>query len=236
MTLASCRAAPSASQSGPMDGWTFIATVGGLDSITLTHLHSLLKSHGIDSISEGSVVYGVAVPTDRQEDAIRVIKADLREREYDITLHAGGKETEYSIPKSRWRAATPNAHYTDVITRPDCAPSTDLGALLRSAEVVNDTLAFPYVIRIKSLERQYRSEDQTLHTGHQFEVEFAVSADKEIGGKRIYFQVWDHGKQIESLGSNEWWHGPPTEIARNKQKYDKRKTEESPNQSMEGTK
>ena len=218
-----------------MDGWTFIATVGGLDGITLTHLHSLLKGHGIDSISEGSVVYGVAVPTGKEEDAIRLIKTDLRAREYDITLHAGGKETKYSIPVSRWRMTEPNVLYTALITRPDCAPSTDLGTLLRRAEVVNDTLAFPYVVRIKSLERQYLSEDQTLQTGHQFEIEFAVRSDTEIGGKRIYFQVWDHGKQVECLGSNEWGHGSPTEIERSKQQYDKRKTEDAPNKVPEDT-
>ncbi len=218
-----------------MEGWSFIASVGGLDGITHTHLYSLLKAHGIDCAIEGSVIYGVAVPTDKQTEAIRIIKDDLRERRYDITLHTGGKDLKYSIPERNWRATEPKVLYTDLITRPDCAATTDLGALLRTADVANDALDFPYVVRIKSLERQYLDADHTLQTGHQFDIEFAVKQDEEIGGKRIYFQVWNHGKQIESLGSNEWWHGSPGEIAANKRKYDKRKSEEAPNQVPEDT-
>ena len=82
------------SHSGPtMDDWTFIATVGGVDGITHTHLEQLLNGHHIESLIEGSIVYGVSVPTDKKAEAIKLIKDDLRERRYDITLYEDGKKT-----------------------------------------------------------------------------------------------------------------------------------------------
>ena len=234
LSLAACQHAATTSQSGPMDGWNFVASVGGLDGITQAHLGSLLKAHGIDCLIFGSVVYGVSVPTAKHSEAIRVIKEDLRKREYNITLHTHGKNLKYSVPDGHWRNSEPKLKYADLLSRHDYSASTALGALLRTPEVMNDVLAFPCVVRIKSLEREYMDSEQKVQLGHEFDIELAVKLDEEIGGKSLGFQVWDHGNQIRALGSSEWWQGEPSEIARNRQQYDKRKSGETPNHVPEG--
>lgn len=71
-------------------------------------------------------------------------------------------------------------------------------------------------------DRLEKNSDGQERIGHQFDIEFAVKLDEKIGGKRLYFQVWDEGKQILSCGGNEWWHGEPNVVSANKRKYDKR--------------
>ncbi|MCY3018518.1 MAG: hypothetical protein NTW87_05745, partial [Planctomycetota bacterium] len=212
------------------EGWSLVATIGGNDRITHAHLDSLLRAHGVDCVIEGSIVYGVSVPTARQAEAISLIKEDLRERKYDITLHADGKELTFSVPDGDWRTSEPGLKHADLLAGGGCAASTDLGALLRTPRVTNEVLAFPYVVRIKSLEREYMDSEGKTQVGHEFDIEFAVRPDEEIGGTRLYFQVWDHGKQVHFHGSNEWWHGVPDEVERNKQQDDKRSKKEPPSQ------
>ncbi|HDZ22257.1 hypothetical protein LCGC14_0274960 [marine sediment metagenome] len=207
---------------GRMDGWRFVATVGGLDRITHTHLRSLLSARGIDCGLGGSRAYAVTVPEADHSEAIKVIKEDLRQRKYNITLHTGGEDLTFSIPDSDWQTSEPGRLHADLLSDDDFAAATDIGALLRSPEVMADVLAFPYVVRIKSLQREYLDSEQNVRIGHQFEIELAVKADEEIGGKRLRFQVWDQGKQLQHLGSNEWGHGSRSEVDRNKEEYDKR--------------
>ena len=188
---------------GHTDGRRFVAAVNGLDGITHTHVRSLLKSHGIECIIEGSVDYGVSVPAKDYTQAVKILEEDLKIHHYDITLHAEGKDFKYAIPKKMWRESAPKKNHRELIGLPSYKPTTDIGALLRSDEVCKEITTFPYVVRIKSLERKYLNSSGKASTGHEFEIELAVKSDEQIGGKRLRFQVWDNGRQIRSLGSNE---------------------------------
>ena len=223
----SCKPAPAPPPPGPAKGWSFVATVGGLDGITQIHLHSLLAAHAVDCLMEGSVVYGVSVPTDKYSEALRLIQEDLRQRKYDITLYTGAGDLKFSVPDADWKSTEPKVTCADLLSRGDYAPSTDLGGLLRTREVQNEALAFPYVMRIESLERSYLDSQQIAQVGHEVVIELAVKPDEEIAGHRLRFQVWDSGKQIRSFGGSERWRGTPDEVARNKQQYDKRKAAET---------
>ena len=191
-----------------------VAVIGGNDSITFFHLRSLMKSHGIICDMGGSVGHAVYVPTDKSSKAINIIKDDLKKRKYFIILD----NHTYEVPKSDWRESYPKAKVDELLL--SYSRSTDLGALLRSPEFDNQTLAFPYVMRIKSLKREYMDSQQKILTGHQFEIELAVKPDERIGGAKLWYQVydWDSKKNIESGGSNEWWTGTS-----DRNKYDRRK-------------
>ena len=215
----------NASQTGPTDGWSFVATVDGGDAITHSHLAALLKAHKIECSIGGSVVYGVSVPAAKYAEAVKIITKDLRERQYNITIYADGKDIKHSVPQEAWQASEPKMKLQELLAREDYGPSTDIGRLLRAPEIMNESLAFPFVVRIRSMERTYMDDHQKIQIGHQFDIELAASLNEEIGGKRLYFQVWDSGKHIQGRGSNEWWHGTPETVASNKAKYDKRKAE-----------
>lgn len=207
----------------PSDDWSFVATVGSVDRITHTHVQSLLKLHGIECLIEGSVVYGISVPKKNYDRATEVLKEDLKIHQYIITLHAEGKDIEHTIPKKMWRKSTPKKTHQELIGLELYGPTTDIGALLRSPEVRKEIVTFPHLVCIKSLERKYLNSSGKAKTGHEFDIEFAVTLDEEIGGRRLYCQVWDEGNQILVWGGNEWWHGEPNVVSANKRKYDKRK-------------
>ena len=209
------------STNGPLEGWSFVATVGSSDSITHTHIQSLLKSHGIECCIGGSRVYGVSVPSKNHAQAIAILKEDLAKHKYNITLHTldpngNKKDIKYTIHEEMWRESAPQKKYQDLIGLESYKATTDLGALLRAPEIRKDIATFPYITRIKSLERKYLNQSGKMSSGHVFEIELAVDPDKDIGGKILRFQVLDNGKQILQRGSNEWWHGKPNLVTANK--------------------
>jgi hypothetical protein len=86
----SCNSSHSIVQpSASISNWTIIATVGGLDCITQMHIAALLRSHGIESLIEGSVVYGVSVPEKDAARGVVIIREDLQRRHYSIDLWDG---------------------------------------------------------------------------------------------------------------------------------------------------
>jgi hypothetical protein len=188
----------------PDEGWRSIATVNSADGITHTHIHSLLKSQGIECAIEGSAVYDVSVPEKKYAQAVKLLKQDLKKRQYDITIHVDGKDIKHTIPKKMWRKSTPKKIHQELIGLDPYGPATDIGALLRSPDVHKDMVTFPYVVCIKSLERRYLNSGGREKTGHDFEIELAITLDEKTGGKRLYCQVWDDGKQVQVWGSNEW--------------------------------
>ena len=221
LLLTSCQWTSATSQSRPMDERSCVAVVGGMDAITQVHLSSLLEAHGIDCFMGGSLLYEVSVPPAKRSEAVRVIMEDLRKRKYWTILgapDADGKYPTFSVPESNWRTSEPKLKYADLVSSGDYAASTDLGALLRTREVMNETLAFRCVVRIKSLEREYMDSELEMQIGHEFIIELAVKLDEDIGGNNLRFQVWDNGKRICPLGAGEWWHSD-----RDRQQYDKRK-------------
>jgi hypothetical protein len=177
-------------------------------------VQSLLKRHGIECLIEGSVVYGVSVPKKNYDRAVEVLKEDLKIHRYSITLHAEGNDIKYTIPEKMWRKSTPKKTHQELIGLELYGPTTDIGALLRSPEMRKEIVTFPHVVCIKSLERRYLNPGGKERIGHEFDIELAVKPGEKIGGKRLRFQVWNNGKQVQLVGANEWWHGEPKEEKR----------------------
>jgi hypothetical protein len=173
---------------------------------------------------EGSIGYGVSVPTKDVDRSIGILKKDLAKRRYWITLYEGKKEQQYSVPDELWGSKRLDKKYEDVIRLKDYGGSTDLGAVLRHPDVTDAARAFSYVAEVKTLKREYLGEDGKIRTGHEVKLELVANLKEEIGGWRFSFQVWDGGKEIETQGGSEWWQGDPATVGANKKKYDHRTT------------
>jgi len=88
--LVGCRAATSQKEPGTMQVgdrvFAGIGVVGGTDTNAQTLITTVLKEHGIDSLMEGSVVYGIWVPRDRVDEAERILKKDSKAKGYWMEL------------------------------------------------------------------------------------------------------------------------------------------------------
>ena len=204
--------------------WQSVAVVDGLDAITHCHVESLLKSHGIDSYTEGSVAYGLFVQRKNVVQTIAIIEKDLQIRKYDIVLGNRNASIHFGIHDSDWRKVVPNESLTQFLQQKTFGPETTLGRLLRSAEVQKEVQTFSYVVEMKFLEREYLETPTTLNQGYEVSIDLAVSPNEKIGGKRLFFQVWGNGKQIQAMGSNEWWSGNPEEVLGYRKLYDQRES------------
>jgi hypothetical protein len=184
----------------PHEGWKSVAVVGCNDRITQIHVSSLLKSHGIECSMEGSIVWGVSVPTKDADRSIEILKQDLVTRHYWIILYEGKKEHRYSTPDKLWTTERPQKKYEDLIRLKQYDRSTDLGAVLRHPDVKAAVRKFPYVAKIKTLEREYLDRDGKVRIGHEVNLELVASPNKDTGEWGFDFQVWGEGKSVERFG------------------------------------
>ena len=219
--LSGCALLKKAASKAP-EKWGVIATVGGLDRITQHHVACLLKSYNINCVIEGSAVYSVSVPVKDIKRGIGILKNDLKFRIYNITLCDGDSERRYSVPEEKWKIEKMAGKYDELISLWEYRDSTVLGAVLRQAAIKRDVPAFPFVSKTRIFAREYFGPQSRINTGYEVEIELAASLKEDIGGKRLCFQVWDDGRQVQTLGSNEWWRGNRETVAANQKKYDKR--------------
>ena len=80
--LVSCSQSPEFSYE---DTSSFVS-VAAVDPKKAAHVIKLLDDNGIPNIVEGSVVYGVSVPSEKKNEAIRLLKADAEEHSYFLEL------------------------------------------------------------------------------------------------------------------------------------------------------
>jgi hypothetical protein len=200
--------------------WVGVGCVDGLDAITHAHVTALLQGKGIDSVLEGSLVYGVSVPENDLVDAIRVLKEDAKKGHYAILIHDGNELFEYGPPKDQeWLVDKIDEKYATVIRQEKYGESTELGRVLRESLVRSSVPPFAFVVCVKSLKREYLDSSGKMKTGYDVEIELSADLHNAVGGKRISFQVWDGGKKINFIGGNEWWQGDEETVKRNKKIY-----------------
>ena len=88
--LAGCRPETSKEEPGIMQVgnrlFAGIGIVGGTDTNAQAQITAVLNKHGIDSLMEGSVVYGIWVPREKVEEAERILKKDSKTKGYRMEL------------------------------------------------------------------------------------------------------------------------------------------------------
>ena len=63
-----------------------IGVVSGTDTNAHAHITAALKDQGIESMMEGSVVYGIWVPKENVDAAVRILQRDSESKKYWIEL------------------------------------------------------------------------------------------------------------------------------------------------------
>lgn len=152
----------------------WMASVGGTDSITQTHIHNLLARSGITSLMEGSVAYGVGVPPKDYERAWRILKADSEKMGYYIIF--GGQNARKEVREPQWKTTKVGLDYASALARPEYAEGTPLGAVLREQRLADLAPRCPYVDEVRTVERPYLGDDGQMLTG--YEVVFEMRSDK----------------------------------------------------------
>ena len=99
------------------------------------------------------------------------------------------------------------------------AESTLEGRVLRYPEVKSSFRAFPNVVSFAAKRRWYLGDDNRRHAALEGWVELSVDLEEKIAGRRITYHLRHDGWEFESHVGNEWWHGTPEEIERNRKRY-----------------
>ena len=169
----------------------FVATISAIDRITDIHIRNLLRSNGISSTSEGSVIYGIEVPPGQTNEAIRILKSDAQLRGYQIRF--GKNDVTKKVEKKRILS---ELRVEEVLARPTFASNTPLGIFLRSK--------YPVLTYLDVHERQDLSATNVFKTGYDIEIALSDAPARGSSGYRGWYQVYDEGREIASLGANEW--------------------------------
>jgi hypothetical protein len=182
--------------------WKGIAGVSGTDRITHIHITNLLLSHDIESVMEGSVIYGVSVPPAKAEQATKLLRTDAQKSGYYVWF--GSNDV---VRAAERKAIVSRISVSSALKKPEFASDTALGRCLRSKEIAKLTAKYPYIIAISVHERQYLTTPKKYGTGYDVEIELQKSLRKQDDGYRGSYQVYDGGRSVVFLGSNEWQVG-----------------------------
>lgn len=178
--------------------WQAIAGISGTDSITRIHITNLLLSHDIESVSVGSIVYDVAVPSEKAEQAAKLLRTDAQKHDYSIVF---GSNDVVRAAESKVLVSSNSVSST--LKKSEFASDTALGKFLRSKKIAELTAKYPYIISLSVHERQYLATPKAYSTGYDVEIELKKSPEDQAFGYRGSYQVYDGGGQVKRLGSEE---------------------------------
>lgn len=179
--------------------WKWVAVISGTDRITEIHVSNLLLSRGIRSAIGGSVGYGVSVPPAKAKQAAKLLRTDALKSGYYIWFGINDVRRA-SEPKTIVRRIS----FSSALNKPEFARDTSLGKYLRSKEIAKLTAKYPYIISISVHERQYLTAPKIYGTGYDVAIELQKSLRKKDDGYSGSYQVYDGGRSVDFLGSNEW--------------------------------
>jgi hypothetical protein len=186
----------------------YLATLGSTDSIAHEHVAVLLNRHGIDwwGTSGAGTGYEVFCPQDSAR-AVRIIKADALTYGYEVRLRGGWRTPKESVPPTVKRDI--RKPMAALLSMPEWADRTELGALLRCRRVQDDAAICPFVRSIAIQKRPYRGSNGDLQIGYCVELELVREGDDDSCLSRMGYLVWDGGRRIGFLGGARYGLGWP---------------------------
>jgi hypothetical protein len=180
--------------------WKVVADVMGYDRITHIHVGNLLASKDIECNIEGSMIYGISVPKQKAETAIRILREDAGKRGYWINF--GTKE------KLQYAKITPKKitclPVSQLMARPDFAADQPLGRWLRGTDLSEKLRDYLFVESLEIYEREYLATRDKTEIGYYIEVELRPKAGDDSKGFRGRYLVWAQGERIENPSGAEW--------------------------------
>ncbi len=179
--------------------WKVIADIWGTDRISEVHLYNLLASKEIECEIQGSILYGVSVPKQKAEEAIRVLREDVKKRAYWLRLSVEDH------PKVAERTpVVKQLPIAQVLTRLEFAKDKPLGQLLRSPDLSAKLKTYPFVESLCVREREYLASRDKTDIGYEVEIELHQNANDPSKWFLGRYQVWAQGRRIAAHGLSEW--------------------------------
>jgi hypothetical protein len=178
--------------------WKWVACISGMDKISEIHIINLLQSHGIKSVIEGSLAYGISVPPTNAELASQVLRTNAAKLGYMVWF--GSNDV---IRAAEPRQLITRRPVSSALKEPAYGTGTALGRFLRSKDISQLTAKYPYVVALSAHERRYLATPHNYSTGYDVEIELRKSPTVEAFGYRGSYQVYDGGSRVVFLGSNE---------------------------------
>jgi hypothetical protein len=182
--------------------WKGIAGVSGTDKITQIHIANLLLPHDIESIMEGSVVYGISVPPAQADQASRILRTDAQKLGYYILF--GRNDV---VRAAKLKQLISHSPVSLVLKKSEYGADKALGRFLRSKDISQLTIKYPVIGSLSVHERQYLATPKTFNTGYDVEIVLQKSLGEKPDGYRGNYQIYDGGIQVAFLGSSEWKAG-----------------------------
>ncbi len=179
--------------------WKHVGSISNGDEITHIHIANLLESRGIKFTMEGSVIDGIAVPPAKATEATKLLRKDATKLGYHIWFGSAD-----FVNASAGTVRISRAAVAGVLVKSEYGDKTALGKFLRSTRVSELTAKYPYVVSLRVYERRYLSTPKAFSTGYDIEIELQESLLEAKEGYRGYYQVYDDGRGVKSLGSSEW--------------------------------
>jgi hypothetical protein len=181
----------------------FLCIASGNDHITHTHVRNLLSSKGINSISEGSIVYGTTVEKARLEEAIKLLEKSASDGLPTIKLHRDERG-------SLWVSGDESLHFNErfEIHINEIIESADRHANLilaiknsaPSSYLTRDRL--PFVLSLSGFERKYLDNDGTMQSGYVVDLELANRLVNPTARFTECYQIMDNFRYVKFTGGN----------------------------------
>ncbi len=181
-----------------------VAGIGSLDQITAIHVKNLLESSGIESVIEGSIVYGVFVPKERAEAAKKLLRTDAKERGY--WLEFGEKDYQEAVKATPKQIRLP---ISELLAQPDYAKDKALGRFLRSKELSAELHDYPFVESLAIRRREYLAAKGKTEIGYEVGVVLYAKASDDSKGCEYGYQFFAQGGEVVFQGGSQWGEAPP---------------------------
>ena len=148
------------------------------------------------------MVYGISVPPDKEEQAVKLLRTDAQKLGYYVSF--GSNDV---VRAAERKPLISRITVSSALKMSEFGSGTALGRFLRSREVSRPTARYPYIISLSVHEHQYLATPKTYGTGYDVEIELQKSLRQQDDGYRGNYQVYDDGASVGFLGSNEWKFG-----------------------------
>lgn len=170
-----------------------IAMVGGNDSETHSRVMQVIKSHGMEVLVGGGGRAGkwVVLTDGNSREVTQILRKDSKSRGYYIRF---GSASPWSFGEHA-ETHSVQAPYSEILTRPEYAESTQLGACLRRPDIAKALLRYLEIDEIMYLRRPLFEEGK----GESIVDELLVVQLLEVGTRKnrsSYFQVFEGENEV----------------------------------------
>jgi hypothetical protein len=162
----------------------FIARYSWYDAFTQTHILNLLEAQGIapEYVCQMGVC-DLSVPGDQQAAALKLLRLELRDRNFLAILKTGHGLEQHAPAEKAWQMSRPRLEHQALVRLPHAEATTPLGVALRDASVTDALAQFPYVVAVETLPRTFLDRNRVTQTGHDFIIGLAETPDAPAGTK-----------------------------------------------------